>query len=212
MQWSSDGKSIYYVSLKGFSRKLVDGRSEPELLLPSGNQSDFPQSVSPDNTFLLYGREDILQLSLTGSRKPTPFLQTRATERDATFSPDGHWVAYTSDESGRTDVYLQSFPTPQGKFPVSHEGGALPRWRTDGRELYWIRPGGMLMAASVTWQPSGPRFGTPEPLFVVSNAGGLPTYRPSRDGRRFLVLDPPKDAPTDLPKIVFQNWTASLNK
>ena len=212
-QWSSDGKSIYYFARKGFSRKSVDGVNEPELLFDPGvQQQQSLQSVSPDSTVLLYGNGDILQLPLAGSRKPTPFLETRATEEDATFSPDGRWVAYTSDESGRREVYVQSFPTPQGKLPVSAEGGMRPRWRADGRELYWVRPDRMLMAASVTWQPSGPRFGAPESLFVVSNAGGIPTYRPARDGRRFLVLDPPKDAPTDLPKIVLQNWTAGLRK
>src|ERR1017187_2296929 len=89
-------------------------------------------------------------LPLTGDRKPYPFVRTQFSEDEGIFSPDGKWVAYESDESGRSEVYVRPFPGPGTPFPISTGGGANPRWSRDRKELYFVAPDSMLMAAPVT--------------------------------------------------------------
>src|SRR5206468_6690855 len=110
-----------------------------------------PLSWSRDGRFLLYGRalNDLLVLPLTGDRRPFPFLQTPFNEGTGQFSPDGRWVAYVSDESRRTDVYIAPFPEPAGKWLVSTGGGTHPRWRADGLEVFYVALDNKLMAAEV---------------------------------------------------------------
>ena len=102
-RWSPDGKQLYYSNPSGIHRKAADGSGEEELLM-KGSRSDFVQSVSPDGKVLLYGIGDIMTLPLTGEAKPEAYLQTKYLEYGATFSPDGRWVAYDSDESGRSEI------------------------------------------------------------------------------------------------------------
>jgi hypothetical protein len=103
-------------------------------------------------------------------------------------SPDGRFLAYTSDDSGRTELYLSRFPEMSGRLPVTAGGGQRPSWRADGRELYFVGPGNRLMAAAVTITGATPAVGSPSPLFEVPVFGGL--YAPSADGRRFLIAVP----------------------
>ena len=123
------------------------------------------QSLSPDGKFLLYGLDDIMTMPLTGDTKPEVYLQTKYAEFSAAFSPDGRWVAYGSDESGRDEIWVQGFPERRGKWPVSAGGGRTPAWRADGKELYWVGPDGTLMAASVELQAAGVRVLRREALF-----------------------------------------------
>ena len=187
-RWSPDGKHLYYDNPGGIHQKAADGSGEEELLM-KGGLGDFVQSVSPDGKFLLYGNGDIMTLPLTGEAKPQAYLQTKYEKRNAAFSPDGRWVAYNSDVSGRDEIWVQGFPERRGKWMVSAEGGRTPAWRADGKELYWVGLDRTLMAASVELQAAGVRVGRTEALF------GLPTFdlaffRPGRDGRRFLVQEP----------------------
>jgi Tol biopolymer transport system component len=170
----------------------------------------FVQSLSPDGKFLLYGGDDIMTLPLTGEGKPEAYLQTKYSEGAASFSPDGRWVAYQSNESGRHEIYVQGFPERRGKWPVSAEGGRSAAWRADGKELYWVGPDGTLMAASVELQAAGVRVSRTEALFRLP-ANERAQYQPSRDGRRFLVYEP-EGALQDRPMVVQLNWAARLGR
>ena len=135
-------------------------------------------------------------------------MQTKFTETGAVFSPDGRWVAYNSDESGRREVYIQGFPEPRGKWQVSTEGGFDPQWRADGKELYWTGDDGRtLMAAPLELQAAAVKAGRPERLFRGPNAFVL-----SRDGKRFLVRNPEGSEQPSLPMVVVEHWAAGLAK
>ena len=136
-----------------------------------------------------------------------PFGSTAFSETDGIFSPDGHWVAYTANDSGRNEVYIARFPGGGGKRQVSLAGGTEPRWRADGRELFYIGPAGMLMAAEISLKGDSEEVGAVRPLF-----GGLTVqYDVSADGQRFLAVVPDELA-TPEPLTLVQNWTAGLKK
>ena len=129
-------------------------------------------------------------------------------------SPDGKWIAYASDESGREEVYVQAFPTGS-KWPVSNRGGSHPRWRADGRELFYLGPGrSSIMAATVRW--SGPAFESDAPRQVITLTAALPAlvapYDVSRDGSQFLVLEPAESPQEPTPLTVVVNWQARLKR
>jgi Tol biopolymer transport system component len=212
--WSPDGQSIYYLNPRSgiIKRKSTDGSGEAEPLVTGVNTGGIVHDVSPDGKYLLYQDEEMMVLPLTGERKPRRYLESSASSGHAVFSPDGHWVAYSSSESGRSEIYVQGFPNPGGKWAVSAEGGSVPRWRRDGREIYWAGPDNTLMAARIALGPGGPKVERAEALFPLSAAGGFPNFRPSRDGQRFLVLDLPKDADPNPPMVVLLHWAAGLGK
>ena len=132
------------------------------------------------------------------------------------FSPDGRWVAFQSDESGRSEVYVRPFPGPGGQWQVSTNGGLMPRWRRDGRELYYVAGDEKLMA--VPAQTSGTKFeaGAPVPIFQTQIVGGLTTasrtaYAVAGDGR-FLIFNAIGDQRTSPPITLVVNWAAGLKK
>jgi eukaryotic-like serine/threonine-protein kinase len=132
----------------------LSGVGQDELLLQSDAPIS-PGSWSADGKFLLYHRYDpksdvdVWVLPLEGDRKPFPFLQTPFRENEGRFSPDGRWIAYRSNESGRPEVYVQTFPAGGGKWQVSTSGGLLPQWRGDGREVFYTSTDRKLMAVDV---------------------------------------------------------------
>jgi hypothetical protein len=132
---------------------------------------------------------DIFVLPTSSGRKPFPYLQTPAMENGGAFSPDGRWIAYASDESGRVEVYLESFPTHGGKRQISPGGGGGPRWRGDGKELYYYSLDGNLMAVSVTNGGETLATDTPTALFSFRPAAAptVPSYTATHDGQRFLL-------------------------
>ncbi|MBK5294942.1 MAG: protein kinase [Acidobacteriia bacterium] len=209
-RWSPDGKQLYYSNRSGIHRKAADGSGEEELLMKV-TQSNFVRSVSPDGKYLLFGNGDIMTLPLTGERKAEAYLQTKYNEIGAAFSPDGRWVAYDSDESGRVEIYVQGFPERRGKWLVSADGGRQPAWRADGKELYWAGLNNTLMAASIELQAAGVRPGRAEALFRLPASDTFPAYQPSRDGRRFLVYEP-EGRQQELPMVVVENWAGRLGK
>ena len=173
-----------------------------------------PMSWSLDGRFVLYQDAgpttgwDLWALPMTGARKPIVVVNGPFEERSGQFSPDGRWVAYQSNEPGQFEIYVQAFPGPGGKCQVSTAGGTDPRWRADGKELFYIAPDLKLMAASV--QVSGSVFepGSPTTLFQTRNvAGGNASlkqqYAVSHDGR-FLVNIPVDESPTPITLIL--NW------
>jgi len=164
--WSPDGSEIVFASNRdgvyNLYRKPANGAKDEELLLRTEDNKR-PYSWSRDGRFLLYSTgsngsfsfEDLWILPMQGPHTPFPFQRTRFDESEADFSPDGHWVAYASNESGRREVYVREFIAAQGassaggKWLVSNAGGLLPRWRSDGRELWFINATGMAMSVSV---------------------------------------------------------------
>jgi Tol biopolymer transport system component len=212
--WSPDGNQIVFsATRKEFDDLYVQSvtAGAPEKLLVASGDDKEPTSWSPDGRFILFedftanrGR-DIGIVSLDGTPKAEPFLQTQFNETRATFSPDGKWVAYVSDESGRDEVYVTSFPARTGRRQISTGGGRRPRWRRDGRELFYSARGGKIITVEV--RPGG-EFGAPKELFQIKGAGD---YAVAPDGQRFLLDVALEDSAT-APATVVLNWTADLKK
>jgi len=214
--WSHDGNRIVWASNRTGTyqlyQKLASGVGQDEPLL----QSDaplLPGSWSADGKFLLYGRtdpktnDDLWVLPLEGDRQPFPFLQTPFWDSDAQFSPDGRWIAYRTTESGRPEVYVQTFPASGGRWQVSTKGGHHPQWRGDGKELFYCSTDGKLMAVDVK---SGGAFeaGLPKTLFDLSDAKVYyADYTATADGQRFLFVRKLQES-TPAPFSVVVNWTA----
>ncbi len=216
--WSPDGSRIAFVSnRKGhfdLFQKFSSGAGEEESLLVSGNDK-FLSDWSRDGRFLAYRefdaktKSDLWVLPLAGDRKPSVFLKTPFEERLARFSPEGRWIAYTSDESGRDEVYVQAFPPSGGKWQISTRGGSEATWRADARELYYVAPDGKLMSVDVK---AGVSFEArvPVPLFDLrATPTGESRYAVARDGQRFLVTTPEASAAVE-PAMVVLNWNAGM--
>jgi serine/threonine protein kinase len=193
--WSPKGDRIVFAFATKLAfdlyQKTVTGSSREELLIT--DESKQATDWSRDGQYLLYRSlnpktgEDIWALPLTGDKKPFPVVRTEFEERDAQFSPDGKWIAYQSNDSGRFEIYVQPFPGPGARIPVSTSGGTQVRWRRDGKELFYIAPTGELTAVSFDTA----RIGKPVPLFLAHVGAfqdiSLPHYIPSSDGQRFLM-------------------------
>ncbi len=222
--WSPDGRRLVWASNRDtvyqLYQKAASGSGEDALLLKS-DQYKFPTDWSRDGKTILYRQIDpktgfdLWTLPVgpaAGEPKPLPFLRTEANETAAVFSPDGRWVAYASDESGRYEVYVRGFPSGEGTRQVSSGGGNAPLWRGDGSELYYQAPDGTLMAAAVE---RGPGFASRPPvaLFAFRPSGPLttPFYAPAPDGQRFL-LSAIVDAAPGAPLTVVVDWTAGIEK
>ncbi len=122
----------------------------------------------------------------------TPFLTSKSNKSNGVISPDGKWAAYASDESGNSEVYVTTFPAAAGRWQVSRGGGAEPRWRADGKEIFYIGPKGMLTAVPVTATADSFSTGNPTPLFQIHGRAPISstdifTYDVAKDGQRFLV-------------------------
>jgi hypothetical protein len=220
--WSPDGTKIAFLSArKGktdlYVRPSNSGTTE-ELLLETPNDK-WTQDWSRDGRYLLYREQDpktgfdLKALTMTGGERTSiAVANTRFEERYGQFSPDGRWVAYATDESGRFEIVVQPFPHATEKWPVSTGGGSQPRWRADGKELYFVAPDGTLMATSIIASGSRLEVGAPAVLFQARFQGGSTAnpakhqYAVSRDGR-FLINRPTEDA-TLSPITLILNWRA----
>jgi eukaryotic-like serine/threonine-protein kinase len=213
--WSPDGRTIAYDKVGvGLYRKPASGEGEEELLVPAKNLA-VPKSWSPDGKTLVYAQinpgtgADLMAVRVNGDRKPFPVVQTTATEDQGQFSPDGHWLAYTSNESGQAEVYAIPFPpSPGTKWLVSRGGGAQPRWRRDGKELFYIGADSQMMSVEVATHPTF-QSGTPHPLFQsdIVDTGirtGPLSWDVAPDGKRFLIITPNSSAAS--PVNVVLNW------
>ncbi len=227
--WSPDGSRLIFAfqSLSSgggatdISQKPAGGNGQEGLLLHAGINA-FPDDWSPDGKLLVYEQTgqntavDLWLLSLSGDRKPVPYLQTPFDEMGARFSPDGRWMAYESNESGQFQVYVQAVPISGAKYQISTSGGSAPRWRRDGKELFYVSGDGKLMAVPVKLGVTA-EAGTPQPLFPMSPAPGYVSanffYAPVRDGLRFLVNERARgEAATSPPFTVVTNWQAAFKK
>jgi Tol biopolymer transport system component len=220
--WSPDGSELIFSSdregVYNLYRKPANGAREEEVLLRS-NLNKGATSWSRDGKFLLYStspsvvfsEEDVWVLPMQGDHTPYPFLQTRFDESGAKFSPDGRWVAYYSNETGRYEVYVREFTGPKdsvagGKWLVSKEGGTFPFWREDGKELLYVDLGGKIMSVSVD-STRAFQAGVPQELFQVPP--GANNLAAASDLKRFLIPVPvERKAPQAF--TVFLNWTSAL--
>jgi len=217
--WSGDDTHVAFYSARTHTgdiyQRLANGTAADELLL-SSNLTKVPFDFSRDGQFLLYGEtnpktnRDLVVLPLTGDHKPIPLLTTQFNEDDGHFSPDGKWVAYISDESGKDEIYIQSFPASGAKAQISNGGGVYARWRGDGKELFYLTPDRKLMAVPIK---AGATDGLAIPLFEaqVSTSTANNTYAPSSDGQRFLI-NVPSGAVVTTPFTVVLNWAVGLKK
>jgi dipeptidyl aminopeptidase/acylaminoacyl peptidase len=196
------------------------GEGSPELVLHS-ERSKIVSDWSPDGKFLLFRAADVeskLELwvmPVSGDRTPAPFIQTRYSVSDGKFSPDGRYVAYSSNESGRWEIHVAPFPGPGGNWKISTEGGSEPRWRGDGKELFYLAPNGALMSVTVRAAPTFDAE-SPKPLLAVRRREPVATmdlfsYDVSQDGQRFLINSDVGDA-TTAPLTVALDWAAGLAK
>jgi hypothetical protein len=228
--WSPDSRYIAYGSnQKGLNDQLfqrkADGTGSEQLLAQFGGVK-FPTSWSADGRFIAYNttpegksNSEISILPVFDDRKPFAFLKTNSNVAEGRFCPRGGWIAYSSDESGRSEVYVTSFPEHQGKWQISQSGGSMPRWRHDGKELFYLAPNSQLVAADVNWSGSTFEVGGVHPLFHLRLAPGPPIYDlgptagqigydVSPDGQRILVNSPAES--DTAPITVIFNWPAAL--
>ena len=236
--WSPDGKSILYGVLRnskartGIYQKAANGTGSEELLLPSDrpDREAWATDWSHDGRFVLFsrgdmdisGENDIWVLPMMGDKKPSLFLHAAGAAQEGQFSPDGRWVAYSSRESGRLQVYVAPFDPakylsgatsnspPAGKWLISNDGGWFPRWRGDGKELFYIGAGNTMMAVEAKGKGNSFEVGRSQTLFAIPANPFSITYDVAPDGQRFVMSAVPEEE--NLPLTVMFNWTAKLKK
>ena len=231
--WSPDGSALFFSYIYRTSGDAAEGiyrmpagGGAPRLVLSSeGDRQSAPHCVSPDGRYLLYintddpagVNTDLWVLPLEPPGEPFVLLDTPSNEVLSRFSPDGRWIAYGSNESGRDEVYVMPFvdpsdagddARPHGKWQISNGGGSNPKWSHDGTELYFLRPDEMLMAVDVNGDGSRFEPGTIEPLFQIQMGIGN-EYDVTPDGR-FVVSS--ADEQSSRPVALILNWTSQLNQ
>jgi len=245
--WSPDGRRLAFASLRtGLWRlyqKPATGLGEEDQVPGQTDSATgvMPTEWSPDGRFVLFdaadqpqvgrssasvpqqiGNAGIWALSLNESSKPFRAVSSRGNQRSGQFSPDGRWIAYQSDEDRKQEIYVQRFPGPGGKIQISTAGGTQPRWRADGRELFYIGLDGRLMATPISFVESGAaiKAGPSLPLFSTHLVGEATVNRPqvnrqqydvSPDGQRFLMNVPIEPEATS-PLTVILNWSEEPRK
>jgi Tol biopolymer transport system component len=221
--WSPDGNEIIFASDRtgvwNLYRKRANDANAEELIVDSPDD-EFPSQWSADSRFIVYStprpktKWDLEVLPLREPSKPIPFLVTPFNEVQGVLSPNEQWMAYTSDETGRFEVYIQSFPAGGNKLQLSVDGGSDPKWRSDGRELFYISLKHKLMSVNLSLS-SRPQADASKELFEVSVPDLVPSfpnnYAVTADGRRFLVNTVLRDAVSS-PISVVLNWRTELSR
>ncbi len=228
--WSPDGKRIVFTSTRNGSwnlyQKLSSGEGEEEELIAKSAGVRLSCDWSPDGRFLLYAQTldsktgwDLWALPMEGERKPLAVLRTQFDEHWGRFSPDGKWIAYVSNETGRSEVFVRAFlaerPESAVKWPISNGGGELPRWRADGKELFYLGPDRQMMAVAVRLpaeSSAAVETGVPQALFTThAQVGNFSSYAVAADGQRFLINQLTPQAGLGLATVTV-NWNAKSGK
>ncbi len=218
-KWMPAGDEILYAQDDppyNIYRRRADGSGQAELIIDNPADSE-ARSISPDGTTLLYSTHppndtnyDLWTVSLVGAGDPHPWIEAPGNQDLAVFSPDGDWVAYASDETGRSEIYVDRFPERGSKLQVSLQGGHRPRWSRDGREIYF-RDGPRMMASKVS---AGDRFTATDPVELFSGEYKSATnrwdYDVAPDGRFIMVKTPDEDRPREINVIL--NWFEKLEE
>lgn len=221
--FSPDETQVVFFSDRGgnraFYRKAANGAGNDELIMTG---EGYPDDWSPDGKYILYDKAagaitkvDLWVLPIGDAAPPFAYLETPFEEAHAQFSPDGRWVAYASNESGRPEIYIQSFPIGGGKWQISSGGGDQPQWRSDGKEIFYVAPDRNLMVVSIE---SGSTLAVGRPAVLFQTALPLSGIRddrnnfvPSRDGQRFLI-NGLADTGDSQPLILVLNWAGETKK
>lgn len=219
--WSPDGGKIAYSSDGGLTIKPANGLGDKEVIWPGTN---FPYSWSPDGRYILFVRRgvktrmDMYAVSMSGERKESLLLKSAFDEQAPQISPDGKWLAYSADDTGNYEIYVQAFndgKLGEDRKIVSTTGGHMPVWRSDGSELFFIASDGQMMASSVKTGGTAFEFTTPKTLFktktLTLNAGNNHEFDVSPDGQRFLIGTLVGDSKVQPPTVIL-NWPALLRK
>ena len=220
-QWTADGKTIVYDSTQrgqfDIYSKLADGSEEAKLVWQSPSVK-YSTSLSRDGKYLAFdnsdpsgaNRTDVYVLPLTGERKPIAFQATTAVEQFGEFSPDSKWIAFASNEAGRPEIYASPFPGGSVKYQVSQGGGSYPRWRRDGKEVYYVAPDLFLTAVEVNSTDRAFTAGAPKKLFRIGPNRSAYSFDVTPDGKRFLVNQFAGESIQ--PLSLYINWTQELEK
>lgn len=227
--WAPDGR-ITFTSTRGgladIYTKSASGTGEDELLAKTGEESAAHLSWARERPLLAVqagglpgsrGNQNIWVVTRDGAQKPRVYLNAGSNEAQPEFSPDGEWIAYSSNESGRSEIFVQPYPANGQKYAISTDGGTQPRWRRDGRELFFLVQDGTLMAAPVNVSARGFEAGVARPLFKTQLTGVhllvYQSYDIAPDGQRFILNRPPAGEVTPVdPLTVVVNWTAALRR
>jgi serine/threonine protein kinase/Tol biopolymer transport system component len=227
--WWPDGKSIVFTygpsgNMDSLFRQNADGTGSKEKLLETPGVRIIPFSVSPDGRYIAYMRVDpksntgldIWALPMfpdkSGEQKPFPVVATNFADITPSFSPDGKWLAYANNETGRQEVYIQPFPTGAGRWQLSTAGGSRPNWRKDGKELFFFSNDQQMMAVDVSQKGASLQLGTPHALFKATTVtGSSGPYSVSGDGKKFVMNTVLPQSITE-PLTLITNWPADLKQ
>jgi len=218
--WSSDGHTIFFSSapraasatgVRWMYQKDLRTTDVPKKVGPEDSVT-FPHSVARDGSVLFQAQEggppDLWWLPASGDRRPSRLMQTPYGETRAKLSPDERWVAYVSDRTSGSEVFVTSLAKPGQEFRISVAGGTSPRWRHDGREIFYLDPDDQLMAVGVDGTTPEFKIGEAKPLFKFIRHNSRSSYDVSADGQRFIV-NQGSEKKTQEPIVVVVNWASA---
>jgi serine/threonine protein kinase len=221
--WTPDGLRVLFPSNRNGSFDLyiknATGAGQEEILIKMGTITGWATNWSRDGSFVLYQipgdktGQDLWIAPQSDDQEPFPYLQSQFNEQAGAFSPDGKWVAYVSNETGRNEVYVQSFPLSSEKFQISNGGGSEPYWSEDGTELFYVASDRNLMATPIKLSPTFEP-GLPKLLLPVPAKASQHSYAVSGDSQRFLIVNPSTEEEPAQPvtATIVVNWQAALKR